>query len=317
MALIPTHRILCALILIYPTKALSSIKPGIVQQPQKGQWSQEVIANAKNFGKLHKDKLVEAGATEIQWPIYIRGELITETTPPEKMMRDTINDDGETDTVTKIIHFQRHGEGYHNLLGTVYREHGRTFDIDDKDPTVNPFLRPSITDSPLTQQGCDEGEARRLQASLLNPEVVIVSPLQRAVQTALISFQDHYEKGVPFVAEEGCREQLGLLICNKRMPLSQAKARFPQVDFSLVDGEEDSLWEPDEREPPIDEAHRVYKFMTEFIMKRPEKELAIVGHSAWLSNLGHCVMDCDGDDNLESLYLTSEIRSVRVTFTKK
>merc|ERR1712176_1393458 len=109
------------------------------------------------------------------------------------------------------------------------------------------------------------------------------------MQTALISFADHCAKGdesISMIAHEGCREQLGHFTCNKMLPLSQTANEFPQVDFSnVVSGEEDVLWNPDEREKPVDESNRVYSFLTEFVMKRPEKEMAIVGHSAWLFNM--------------------------------
>ena len=216
---------------------------------------------------------------------------------------------------TKIIHFQRHGQGYHNLLGENTRALGHDIDIDDPDPTTNPFVKPEIRDSPLTQKGRQEAAAERARAAKLNPEVVVVSPLHRAVQTALISFADHYHGGVPFVAHEGCREQLGLLTCNRALPLSQTAFEFPQVDFgSCTAGEEDALWKPGAREHPVDEANRAYAFLTEFLMKRPERELAVVCHSAWLFSVCNAVVDCGGDDFLESWFETGEIRSVEMSF---
>jgi hypothetical protein len=74
-----------------------------------------------------------------------------------------------------------------------------------------------------------------------------VSPLHRAIQTAQITFEDFRGK-VPFsfVAHEACREELGLLVCNKRRPLSETIREFPNVDFSLVtSGEEDALLSPE------------------------------------------------------------------------
>ena len=153
---------------------------------------------------------------------------------------------------------------------------------------------------------------------MLKPELVVVSPLHRAVQTALISFADHYHDGVPFLAHEGCREQLGLLTCNKALPISQTMADFPQIDFGLVTaGEEDSLWKPHRREEPVDEANRAYEFLTEFLMKRQENELAVVCHSAWLFSVCNAVIDCGEDESLESWFGTGEIRSLRVSFHRQ
>ena len=71
------------------------------------------------------------------------------------------------------------------------------------------------------------------------------------------------------------------------------------------------------RESPEMETERVYNFMTTFLMHRPEQELALVGHSGWLFTMCNAVMDCQGDTSLQSVFLTSEIRSMRVSFYTK
>ena len=111
-----------------------------------------------------------------------------------------VESNDEHHITTKIIHFQRHGQGYHNLLGDVTRAFGKDFHIDDPDPAVNPFVKPEIQDSPLTHKGRQEAASQRAGAAMLKPEVIIVSPLHRAVQTALISFKDHYHNDIPFEA---------------------------------------------------------------------------------------------------------------------
>jgi broad specificity phosphatase PhoE len=255
-------------------------------------------------------------AKEIQREIKIRAVKIGSSHVSAK----SVESKDEDHITTKIIHFQRHGQGYHNLLGDVTRAFGKDFHIDDPDPDINPFVKPEIQDSPLTHKGRQEAAAQRKSAAMLNPEVVIVSPLHRAVQTALISFADHRQNGIPFVAHEGCREQLGLLTCNKAMPISQTIADFPQVNFELCTaGEEDSLWNrnPEVREDPISEANRAYEFLTNFLMRRPEKEIAVVCHSAWLFSVCNAVIDCGGDESIESWFGTGEIRSLRISYHKQ
>ena len=192
----------------------------------------------------YKETLRAAGAMDVVRPINIKAEKLP--FPPHGIETDTdckpeSNDNKHEKLITrKIIHFQRHGQGYHNLLGDITKEYGRSFDIDDPDPSVNPFVRLEIQDSPLTYLGRREAASQQSQVSLLNPQVVIISPLHRAIETALISFDHHHKKGIPFIAHEGCREQLGLLTCNKALPLSQTKVDFPIVDFNFVThGEED------------------------------------------------------------------------------
>lgn len=222
---------------------------------------------------------------------------------------------------TKILHLQRHGQGYHNLLFYVLRDAGAGIaNVYDTDPMKNPFVRPEIVDAPLTEQGKLECEALRERASTLRPELILVSPLRRAIQSAQLTFGDFRDK-VPLVAHEACREELGLLVCNKRRRLSSTKLEFPLVDFSIMDkmgaDEEDTLWSPHHREHPTDQAKRIYGFFTEFVRQRPEKEIAIVGHSAWFYIALNAAIDCSNDDHLKSWFRTSELRTLELTFTDK
>ena len=51
-----------------------------------------------------------------------------------------------------------------------------------------------------------------------------------------------------------------------------------------------------------------------FVQSRPEQEIAVVSHSAFLFNMLNTVMDCGDDEELKRWFKTSEIRSMRVTF---
>jgi len=275
----------------------------------------------------YKKTLIEAGVLDVRdsRPISIKAINVGSSTENSTRGIGGEEEDGNDNLITsKIIHFQRHGQGYHNLLGDVVRASGRDIHIDDPNPDENPFVKPEIQDSPLTFKGRSEATSRRYEASMLSPQLIVVSPLVRAVQTALLTFADHIyvkdeekeKEKIPLIAVDGCREQLGLLTCNKALPLSQTKSEFPEVDFSLVSHDEaDPLWEQyDTREAPIDEANRAYEFLTNFLMEREEEEIAVVCHSAWLFSVCNAVIDCGGDDSLESWFGTGEIRSLRVSY---
>jgi hypothetical protein len=120
------------------------------------------------------------------------------------------SDDG---TITKIVHFQRHGHGYHNLLGDILRDAGIKPDIDSRDLTINPWIRPDIVDAPLTETGKWQCEQQRCLASSLHPELVVISPLTRTIQTAKISYADFCDSAIsiPWIAHEACREETGVL----------------------------------------------------------------------------------------------------------
>jgi broad specificity phosphatase PhoE len=269
---------------------------------------------AFDFSTFQLNALQEAGVMGVQRPFTIVAEAISASQSSEKTT-STMHDH-HMHLATKVIHFQRHGQGYHNLIGEMYGELlGRSINIDCPDPSQNPFIREETLDSPLTEKGRLECAARRTQAAQLKPQVIIVSPLHRAIQTSMLSFADHAST-IKWIAHEGAREQLGWLMCNKRRPLASTKLEFPNVDFSemLFTEDEDVLWHPSERESPAAETDRIYKFLTEFIMDRPEQELAVVGHSAWLFTMCNAVVDCGDDDVLKSLFQTSEIRSMKLSF---
>lgn len=240
---------------------------------------------------------------------------------PVQIKAKRVDDHSAGDSInSKIIHFQRHGQGYHNLLYRVLEQNDRKVtDIYSSDPVTNPFVRPEIVDCPLTELGrsqCLEQRQSTVVELSLKPELVIVSPLHRAVQTAQITFQDALDNvAIPFVAHEACREELGILTCNKRRPLSETQREFPKIDFSLLDSEQDSLWNSNARESPLDQSKRIYDFLVDYVQHRPQKEIAIVGHSAWLFTMCNAVIDCGADADLTSWFGTAEIRSLQLTWT--
>jgi broad specificity phosphatase PhoE len=303
-----------------------------------GGWSEVAIQAAKGLTQTQRAKLEQEGVMKLKDDRPIR----IEARPWKNTHTNNNNEDG---IIHKVIHFQRHGQGYHNLLGDMWREMGQAVVLDSPDPAQNPFIRPEIVDSPLTESGRQQCLARRPVAAALSPQAVIVSPLHRAVQTAQLSFADHMTSTInnndenkdvttiPWVAHEGCREDLGMLICNKRRPTSQIVSEFGQhgIDFSHMTSEEDDMWSPDAIETPHAKSKRVYEFLTDFIRHRPETELAVVTHSAWLFNMCNAVMDIieeeeqqmESNNNdtpttpLASWFLTSEIRSMHVSFIEK
>ena len=64
-------------------------------------WSEVAIKAAKDFTVSQRQKLKDLGALDIQRPIKIVGEGIDTAEPSMRI----------DDSQTKIIHFQRHGQG--------------------------------------------------------------------------------------------------------------------------------------------------------------------------------------------------------------
>jgi broad specificity phosphatase PhoE len=217
----------------------------------------------------------------------------------------------------KVVHFVRHGQGFHNLMADLARAAGRDW-VQFTNTPENPYIMPEILDAPLTEKG-------RQQASMLQPivrvmenqpELVVFSPNCRALQTGLIVFEDLIGGGdkpnsVPFLAHEMVREENGVHICDKRRPVSRQKMEFPQVDFSLLESDEDPLFRDDERETKMQVGERVYKFM-EWLAERKEKHVAVNSHSGWLLTVFNGICECD--PALKGWFQTGEMRSVKLEF---
>eukprot|EP00439_Symbiodinium_sp_Y106_P041976 s1860_g5.t1 len=135
----------------------------------------------------------------------------------------------------------------------------------------------------LTPKG--EGQAKDLQprAAPLAPELLVVSPMRRAMQTGLTAFERHVAEGrLPVLAHELCHERAGLHTCDRRLPKAKLAELFPTVDFKLLESEEDPYWGDGwKREDLPAMATRAGRFI-EWLMARPEQRIAVAAHSGRL-----------------------------------
>ena len=116
---------------------------------------------------------------------------------------------------TKTIHFIRHAEGTHNEANQA---HG-----DDTPCTVGTPHAWNHMDARLTDAGiaqCIKVRDKLLADELtkVKPELIIVSPFTRTLQTAHIVFCG---RGVPFLVHELCRERWGKYTCDKLRPKAE------------------------------------------------------------------------------------------------
>lgn len=297
------------------------------QSPSKdgteAEWSRVALRAAKDMTKSQLAKLRQAGLLDdgvvhqkqSKQPIKIIGEPVMGN---DAAVGD--DQDSSSGTITKIIHWQRHAQGYHNLICDLWRE-GQGLDLDSTDPSVNPMVRSEVLDPPLTSLGINQCHARREQCAALSPELIIVSPLLRCLQTARLSFVDHLPTttGIPWIAHEGCREELGLLVCNQRRPVSDIQNDYDRIDFSPLIHNEDVLWQQygiqQRRENLPEQCDRIYDFLSNFVAQRPEHEIAIVSHSSYLFTMLNAVIAISDDhSHLKQWFLTSEVRSMKLRF---
>ncbi|PPD89477.1 hypothetical protein GOBAR_DD13597 [Gossypium barbadense] len=154
----------------------------------------------------------------------------------------------------KTVHLVRHGQAMHNVEGDINRE---------------ALLSPHLFDAQLSPLGLHQvGKLRKdVHASglLKRIELVVTSPLYRTMQTAFGVFgstESNEDAGVnhpQIMAVELCRDR-------------------------MMDGEDDSLWNPHVRESEEEMAARMVLFI-KWLWTRPEQEIVIVSHGIMLQHI--------------------------------
>ena len=117
---------------------------------------------------------------------------------------------------TKTIHLVRHGQAFHNLFADKATETGVAWQQFVNSPE-NPYVAPELLDAPLTEKGRQQALSLRhkVQALSHTPQLVIISPLCRTMQTALLAFTGLIGTA-PFMAHELVREETGVHRCDQR-----------------------------------------------------------------------------------------------------
>jgi broad specificity phosphatase PhoE len=207
-----------------------------------------------------------------------------------------------TPEAIKTVHFIRHGEGRHN----VAQREWRAYNNPGEPYTVDNDATGRYADAQLTTVG--ESQAKELVGKVASPDLIVVSPLRRAVQTALLAFPAPRAK---VLAVELCHEIGGKHTCDKRLSKSELARQFPEVDFALL-SEEDPLWGDGLTRESLDAlSSRAREFM-EWLITRPEKEVVVASHSTFLLTLFNTALDWD-DEYLGTWFGTGEMRSVHLS----
>src|SRR3712207_1428223 len=159
----------------------------------------------------------------------------------------------------KVVHCIRHGQSTFNAAWAAAQED------------------PLHWDAPLSELGRRQVEAAAARVRDIPYELIVTSPLTRALQTTLGIFKDHPSVG-RVVVECLHREHLANSCDVGRAPTLLLQ-EFPQLAFDHLD----EVWwhkdgEPDERglvvEPHETLAHRVGRFRA-WLENRPERLIAV------------------------------------------
>lgn len=218
----------------------------------------------------------------------------------------------------KVVHFMRHGQGYHNFVADFAKRYSVHRRLKGDTYGCNSYNTAENFDPPLTEVGRQQAMARQPEYAQRCKSIglVVTSPMRRAVETANLAFS-HLLGAVPFVAHEGCREGVHGNACDYRRPASQTARDYAgSLDVSLLP-EDDPYLSPPRAESKVEGAERTYEFM-QWLRARPEDCIVVSTHSCWLFELFNGVLLCEQPEDrgrgLEDWYETGELRSVLVTF---
>ena len=120
---------------------------------------------------------------------------------------------------------------------------------------------------------------------------------------------------MPWLALECLREKAGHHPCDRRRSVAEVKQDFPSVDFSGVPDEEDVYFESFNGGRETDEqiVARAQEFF-HWLEERPEKNIAVVTHSAFLSVLFNKAVACGPE--LSRWFDNCEMRSAHFSLSR-
>ncbi len=194
----------------------------------------------------------------------------------------------------KQIQLLRHAQGIHNeaeeRVGT------QQWDAEES-------LKPEYLDPQLTAKGqeqCADFASRLPQAidDGLSPQIVIVSPFLRTLQTAEHCLHALPESTAPWVVVEHARETIGEHTCDMRRIITpEIEAQHPRVQFHLLEEREDVQWRADHREEDEELLLRAAR-LVDFIYSLPEERILIVCHAGVINILSRLLGRPLSDPNL-------------------
>jgi broad specificity phosphatase PhoE len=194
--------------------------------------------------------------------------------------------------MSKLLYLIRHGYSLHNQ---IFVEMGYN---------VNAFRIPEVIDSPLTGEGQRQSiDLGHQWSDKHNIELVVVSPLMRALETAVNIFGD---TNIPIICQEYLREYpIGRDTCNLRSDRDILQRKFPSIDFSSIHYNKDILWKAgEENMETIDALNSRISLMKDYLSRRPETKIAVVGHSSYIGHFKDNFIPLieNGDEELKYCY---------------
>jgi broad specificity phosphatase PhoE len=231
----------------------------------------------------------------------------------------------DVESYDKILILMRHGEAKHNVFERDFaQKYGSTFEHANQheDYPVDPML---------TGKGCGQMlNVSKRTATFFNketglqPDLFVVSPLRRAIQSALIAFPTDAPsislRSAPWICHPACMEQAN---GNKSEFVSspdELEQIFPGIDYglfskSLVAGD---ICNSKEKIPlfesKIDLINRTDAFL-EWLRGREERVVVVSSHATWIQSLLAFSLQYDkSNSNSLEMFKKGEMRSIGIKF---
>jgi glucosyl-3-phosphoglycerate phosphatase len=163
-------------------------------------------------------------------------------------------------------------------------------------------------DARLTELGRSQASALRPTMAATQVDVVLVSPLSRTIETALLAIPP----GPRFILEESIRERCGTHPCDKRRSRAELASDYPTIDLSAMKSEEDDYW-TEVREPQELLVARSAAFLG-LIRDRPELNISVVTHNDFLKALLFESGLAFADRSLQRTFANCEALTVAITW---
>ena len=246
------------------------------------------------------------------------------------------NEQIKNKSVTKRIHFIRHGEGHHNLAQRQWRK--KPDYVKGTEPyklETDPEF--AYVDALLTEKG--EQQAVSLQnyikQNCSSCTMLVLSPMRRATQTGLLAFTKEIKEvrninkfPLKIVVKEEAHERSYPHTCDKRLDIKELKTFFNEtraktygdmvtqagleIDYTEVLSESDPFWgDGSEKESFLSVAKRGCQLM-KWMYEVDDMEITLAAHSALMMAIFEAVINNKSQTN--SWFATGEIKSCDVTF---
>ncbi|PYH87609.1 phosphoglycerate mutase family protein [Aspergillus ellipticus CBS 707.79] len=204
----------------------------------------------------------------------------------------TLNATSDPSVRYKILFLGRHGEGDHNVAERTYgtEKWDSYYSLLPSDPTTNATFH----DAHLTSLG--KSQARTAHAAwraqlphhIPTPESFYVSPLNRCLETASLTFEGLGVEGTqPFrpVIKELLRETIGLHTCDSRSTKTEISAAYPSYIFEPGFVENDERYSATLRESNSARDKRFRDLMQDVFENDPMEVLSLTAHSGAITSL--------------------------------